>query len=511
MTMKDLDSRKESGSFHCLVRPDSAVSFQETCNRIKKAINQKDRIVIYGDYDVDGLTSTAILKLALDRLGANTGYFIPSRYVEGYGLNTERVRQFHEKGYKLIIAVDNGVSAFESVELAKKLGMDVVVIDHHEIPSPHPCFDSLFHQSSFLDYNCSAASLAYFVAWSLLGTDDEYFALLAGIAVFSDVMPLIGNNLQFAKIMLSALNKNQYDNLLLLLKNRPVSYEDVNFELIPSMNAVGRIQLDSLSTNQVCRFLLNTADKSKNITYANFIHQCNEKRKNLVKSVVPVSHLTLKSEHAICMCVECISGLSGLIANKVMRERNLPVAVFCPSEMDKEKLVCSIRVPDGYSLSDFMCHYSNLFLTHGGHEKACGGTVLKKDYFQIATMFASECEKQFLERKPSTEDVIPITLEDINPASYQTYSDFMPFGEGFAKPLFEVSFSRDSLHFSSSGKMAFAENETHSGRVVFFKDFDTLHKLEEDYLIIRGYLSKSSFNGKTTIEVVADKIVLKNS
>ena len=169
-TAKDLEARNALRSFSSLVLPDDYPGFQKVIHRLEEAISNKEKAVIYGDYDVDGLTSTAIRKRTLDSLGLNPGFFIPSRYHEGYGLNEERVRQFKEKGYSLIITVDNGISAKDSISLASSLGRETIVIDHHELPDILPPTPYIFThlRDKFIPYNCSAASLALFVSHSLL-------------------------------------------------------------------------------------------------------------------------------------------------------------------------------------------------------------------------------------------------------------------------------------------------------------------------------------------------------
>ncbi|MFA6830637.1 MAG: DHH family phosphoesterase, partial [Bacilli bacterium] len=232
--------------------------FVKVVNRIKESISKHEKVVVYGDYDVDGLTSTAIMVKTLLQLGLKSGYFIPSRYHEGYGLCISRVEDFIKKGYQTIITVDNGISAFEAIDYAKSKGLEVIVIDHHEIQEKLPNTDYIFHQnlSGFIDYNCSAASLAFFVCSYLLGGFDYYLATMAGIAVFSDVMPLIGNNLELAKISLFAMKKFRYPNLISLNTSDEISYDYYSFVLIPSLNSVGRILTDTLATNAACKFLI---------------------------------------------------------------------------------------------------------------------------------------------------------------------------------------------------------------------------------------------------------------
>ena len=225
LTANDLGKRKMPGSFASLENPFKNSDFLRVATRLEKAIANGEKTVIYGDYDVDGITATTIMKRVLAESGLNP-----------------RVKEFALKGYKLIITVDNGVSCKDTVALSKQLGMEVVIIDHHELPEELPESEYLFHQtkSGFLPYNCSAASLCFFVSSYLRKKYDAYDAVLAGLAVFSDVMPLVGNNLVMAKIMLSKLEENKYPNLVRLL-NGDISYHSINFTLNPALNAPGRV------------------------------------------------------------------------------------------------------------------------------------------------------------------------------------------------------------------------------------------------------------------------------
>ncbi len=508
ISVTDLDSRKESGSFLCLKRPDGLSGFEEVVARIRLAIENHEKTVLYGDYDVDGLTSVTILKLALDALGLNPGFFIPSRYVEGYGLSSSRVKEFHQKGYHLIIALDNGITAFESVELAKNLGMDILVIDHHERQEELPKFDGLFHpkESGFLDYNCSAASLSYFVATRLLGRESDYFAFLAGMAVFSDVMPLKGNNLVFSKMMLPLLKKRRFRNIAYLLGKSECEYDDFNFALIPSLNSPGRIKTDSLSTNMACRFLLELKDEEKIKKYASFLIQCNQERKDCVKKFSEERILPLSSEHAFCFQSSAPSGLSGLLANRLLNEKEVPIFVCCQDEKKSDSFVCSFRVPEGFSLLFLFEKARNFFLNLGGHEKACGGTLLKKDYYIVSTLFVSEMARQSMELKKEEND-IEISIEDINPSNYETYCSFMPFGEGFEKPRFSLFFPKEEFHLSPSKKMGFAYNESKTGRILFFEHLDEVASSKEEFIHVKGTFRKSTFQGKDNFEILVSDII----
>ena len=509
LNTKDLGARSAPGSFDNLKTPFELEDFKKVIERLKKAISTKEKTVIYGDYDVDGLTATSIMKLALDETGLNPGFFIPSRYVEGYGLNVERVRQFALKGYHLIITVDNGIAAVEAISEAKKLGMDVVVIDHHDVPATLPKFDFCFHQtySHFLDYNCSAASLCFFVASFLLRRFDSYFATLAGIAVFSDVMPLVGNNLELAKMMKQFINKHHYRNLCYILGNGSISYDDINFTLIPSFNSVGRIMKDSASTNNACRLLLERSDEEKIKKYANLLISCNVERKEIVKNVTFLNQYTLSSDHGICLRTNDFSGLSGLFANKVMREKNVPVAIFSKDDINPEYLVGSLRAPEGYKVDEFLKKYQSMIVAGGGHERAAGLTIKEKDYYLVCTMFISECSKQALEMEEKTEDVINITIEDLNEANYSIYESFMPFGEGFPAPSFKLTIEKERLKPTASHKCLMANSDDQQGQVVIFDHIDEILNSEKPIFDIYGNLTMEIFRNSKKIKFLSTKIM----
>lgn len=505
MTAEDLERRKAPGSFIRLKRPDGLPAFENVIQRLEKAINSQEKTVIYGDYDVDGLTSTAVLYLGLLVAGLKVGYFIPSRYVEGYGLNKDRITQFAEKGYKLIVTVDNGISCHEQIEYAKSLGLEVIVIDHHACPETLPNTPYIFHQtnSGFLDYNCSAASLAFFVSSRLMKKDEPYLATLAGIAVFSDVMPLVGNNLEMAKLCLQSLNQYRYTNLLSLMEG-DISYDSINFNLIPALNSPGRIAKDSLSTNHACQFLLSQKPESV-LKYSAFLKELNNKRKELVKNVKFVEGKTFESEHAIVLTCEDYAGLAGLFANRVMREKNKPSLIFAPSENDESLLIGSLRLPEGFSSKKFLSN--TYFVACGGHERAAGLTIKSSDYFKAMMDFVSDCEKQALEKRADEEDLIPLDLEDINKANYKTFEMFQPFGEGFPSPKFAVSFAKEDVTFSKNHNAAFVYPGNKEGKVVYFGPLDDFESPLYSLYTVIGTLRQETFRDNSTVSLLGEKLI----
>ena len=506
LTLNDLGKRKLPGSFLSLEKPFECSSFLNVVSRIQKAVKEGEKVVIYGDYDVDGLTSTAIMKMALDELGLNPGFFIPSRYVEGYGLHESRVRQFAQKGYQVIICVDNGISAGKEIELAKSLGMEVIVIDHHEALNELPSTPYIFHQelSKFITYNCSAASLAYFVASYLLKRDDPYFATLAGIAVFSDVMPLVGNNLNFAKLAKESIQKYGYKNFAALTDVKNIDYSNIQFDIISSLNAVGRIKKDSISTNNACRFLIEKDKLERIQKLSQEILSANEEKKRLVKELTFKPGFSFSTSHGEVALVEDYSGIAGLLANREMKKVNRPVAIFAPSPSVEDELVGSIRAPSAYRVDEFLDHNRTKLVRFGGHPQAAGVTIKKTFYIQFATLFLQECEKQALDLGKVEDDSIVINLEDLNEENFAIYESFFPFGEGFPEPKFSLSIAKEDLVFSKNKSAVFAFSKDKKSKLVYFGMSPDFEEERYSYFVFDGTFKKEIFMGKVTYSLVAE-------
>ncbi len=194
--------------------------------RIYEAIDHDEKICIYGDYDCDGILATAILVQAFHEKGVNVGYHIPNRFEDGYGLNVNRVKQMAEKGYTLIITVDNGIRAFESVDVANDLGVDVIITDHHTFDEDdYPEAMSIVHTQLSEDYpfkEICGGFVAYKLAASLLGHQDKYLYSLAAITTISDMMPLLNENRSVVKRGIQFMNENHYPQLDALNGNKSI-------------------------------------------------------------------------------------------------------------------------------------------------------------------------------------------------------------------------------------------------------------------------------------------------
>ena len=180
--------------------------------RIVQALNQQEKILVYGDYDCDGVMSTSIMTRTLRKLGARVSSYLPSRYLDGYGLSLQNAKKLPEAGYKLVITVDNGVSAKEPLEYLKSQGIDVIIIDHHEIIGELPPAVAVIHPTT-LNYGpipVSAGYLSFIFSVSLLKEKDDYLLSLGALSTLSDMMPLKGYNRTLVQLGLTAMNANHY-------------------------------------------------------------------------------------------------------------------------------------------------------------------------------------------------------------------------------------------------------------------------------------------------------------
>ena len=300
-----------------LPNPSNFEGIEKAKSIINESMKNNDKIVIYGDYDCDGIMSTSIMVKCFNMLNYRVGYYVPSRYIDGYGLNEKRVQDFYDKGYKLIITVDNGIAQFDAIKKAYDLGMKVIVTDHHEQQETLPEAEVILHPliSNYGDVVCCGAYVAFMLASSLLNKCDKYLLSLASIATISDMMPLRKYNRDIVRLGIYYMNQNHYYPISLLADNSVIDENVVGLKIAPKINAVGRM-IETTSINSLIEYFVSD-NKERIDTIYNFINETNEKRKLLTKSTADTLEIK-ENVHSIIFTSDSKEGIIGLIANALM-------------------------------------------------------------------------------------------------------------------------------------------------------------------------------------------------
>ena len=423
---------------------------------IKGSIEEKKKIVIYGDYDCDGVCSTTILYRTLKKLGANFDYYIPNREDEGYGMNSDRIRKLKSEGAEVILTCDNGISAMEQVEVAKELGLTVIITDHHDIPyiekegnriNVVPNSDCVINPKQG---NCEypfkelcGAGVALKFSMELVNamgrSFSEFYDLFqyAAIATICDVVELLGENRIIVKEGLKLINNTSSIGLKALIKATGLEGKEIGeyhfgFVLGPCINATGRLETADLSVE-----LLITEDEKYAEELAKKLYDLNVERQELtfdsVESVISkVEEEIANGEKVILVYDESIAGI---VAGRVRERFNLPAIVMTKG---KDMPKGSARSIEGYNMFEELNKCKEYIEKFGGHPMAAGLSVKEENISLLRKALNSKCTL-------SDEDIIPVIKIDspleikyLDESLVEEIESLRPFGKGNGSPLFAV-------------------------------------------------------------------------
>jgi len=427
---------------------------------IKGSIEEKKKIVIYGDYDCDGVCSTTILYRTLKKLGANFDYYIPNREDEGYGMNSDRIRKLKSEGAEVILTCDNGISAMEQVEVAKELGLTVIITDHHDIPyiekegnriNVVPNSDCVINPKQG---NCEypfkelcGAGVALKFSMELVNamgrSFSEFYDLFqyAAIATICDVVELFGENRIIVKEGLKLINNTSSIGLKALIKATGLEGKEIGeyhfgFVLGPCINATGRLETADLSVE-----LLITEDEKYAEELAKKLYDLNVERQELtfdsVESVISkVEEEIANGEKVILVYDEGIhESIAGIVAGRVRERFNLPAIVMTKG---KDMPKGSARSIEGYNMFEELNKCKEYIEKFGGHPMAAGLSVKEENISLLRKALNSKCTL-------SDEDIIPVIKIDspleikyLDESLVEEIESLRPFGKGNGSPLFAV-------------------------------------------------------------------------
>lgn len=405
-------------------------NINEVKDRILLAVKNKEKILIYGDYDADGILATSILVNAFKKLNHAVDYYIPSRYLDGYGINGEKVIQAKEKGYQLIITVDNGIVALDALKKAKEIGIDMIITDHHEFTDAPLDFLYLHPKKSKLKVTTSGAMVAFYLSIALLEEINPYLLTLGATSILSDAMPMKEENRSIIKLALKYLNKYKFDKYKLLSGELNFDETTLTLNVIPKINAVGRIETKK-EVNILVKYF--TTDSYHDlITIREYLNNVNEKRKQLSLDIV--KDLKITDPDAVVLKLDILSGLSGLIASRIIANNNLPVCIFS-SEVKDGIIRGSIRSKHGFNVTKFFELNKAIIKECGGHEFAGGVEIRENDFDQFKEAFISFAKEN---KFTPSHDHIEINESDVTLNNYEIIRSFAPFGNEWKEPTFII-------------------------------------------------------------------------
>ena len=502
---------------------------QKAVERILAAIKNKEKILVCGDYDVDGITSSAMMMTTLLPLGAQINFFLPHRVRDGYGLSVKTVQRAAQSNYKVLITVDNGITAFDAASQARSLGMDLIITDHHR---PYDAVPDAFaiinpHQSDCTyPYKKLAGVGVTFKIISLLYEQlnkelpSKVYELLA-LGTIADVVPLTGENRYWVRHGLHLMNTQESLALRVLKQNArftksALTSSDVGFSLTPQLNALGRLE----DAREGVAFLIGSDEPSVQ-RIGMVLKELNEARRAVEKGVlndveaeITAQKINLGTERIIMTASpRWQPGVIGLVASRLVGAYNRPAILFSVSQGIAKG---SCRSIPGFNMFEALQEHKDILTTFGGHAQAAGLSLpadrLPELKARLEETFARKIP--IFEAQPRLVLDADITLADVNQKLMADMAHLEPFGNENTQPVFYLKNvtlleTPQLLKDAHTKCMVFAEGIIKP--VIFFNRPDVFtHLLEKkhDPFSLAVQASENQFNGRTSVELQGLDIAL---
>ena len=439
----------------------------KACARILEAIDKEQTIVVYGDYDVDGVTATALLYQHLKGMGASVKCMLPSREGDGYGLSKNAIQSIHDKGCQLIVTVDNGISALEEAKFAASLGVDLIVTDHHlphdALPKAVAVVDPRRADDHSPFKGLCGAGVAFKLCAALDGCPPEemldYCGDLAAVGTVADVMPLTGENRTLVKAGLKSLQQTDRPGISALLEEvglggKPITAENVSYAIAPRINAAGRMD-NAVTALQ----LVLCEDEERAEELAHKLNEINVARQETEQEIVKAAQEQLDAEPAILEDRVILiwgrdwhPGVIGIVASRLVEKTGRPVIVVSVDEHGEGK--GSGRSVQGFNLHECIASCEDILLRFGGHAMAAGLSVREENLPELRRRLnewaARECAVLFT---PPLECDLSIHLDRITVESVRRLEQLAPYGAENPTPVFVLEKAViDGIFSVSEGK-----------------------------------------------------------
>lgn len=488
--------------------------------RLQAALKRREKVLVYGDYDTDGITATALLTQVLLRLGFDVDYFIPHRLQEGYGLHTGRLEQAQREGFSLVVTVDCGTKETETAQRAQDIGLDLIVTDHHVVPKetlPPPILLNAQHpDSGYPDKNLSGVGTAYKLARALtqhLGEDPEAvddFLDLVALGTIADVVPLTGENRLLVKEGLARLRNTRCVGLESLIEASQtvqdrLGVRQVSYQLAPRLNALGRLG----DATAAVRLLL-TENRDEAMEIASLLNEVNSDRQRLQESVLEdirrraTGEPELFEQPVIVLShPEWHRGVIGIVASKLAERYWRPVLLFAE---EGEWAHGSARSIAGFHITDALSCCSELLERFGGHELAAGVSARVRQLPILQERLGKILEAQLTEEDLTARLVIDaeVRLDDLSEELIAQLAQLGPFGEGNPRPLFAAQglSAGDTARIVGNGslKLMLAQGNTLLDAIAFGQGF-RLEAVDLNRLDVAFYPEVNEWRGQRNLQL----------
>jgi len=438
----------------------------EAVARIEQALDNGEKILVYGDYDADGVTSTTVMLNVLLDLGAHVSFKIPNRFIHGYGPHEALFREAYDEGVQLIITVDNGISGIEPIRVAKELGLDVIVTDHHEPGEELPPADIILHprlpEGHYPFGELAGVGVAFKLAHALYGELPTHLIEYVAIGTVADLVPLVDENRYLVKRGIEEMRRSlspwvQAMCDIASTEQAKINEETIGFYFGPRFNAVGRLGEASPGVE-----LLMAEDSAKATALSKQLNACNTERKDIVKSITDEAIALIEAEKEISDSLVLVvagegwnAGVVGIVASRLVEQYYRPTIVLS-LDNDKGTAKGSARSIEGFHLYNELAKNRDILPHFGGHPMAAGMTLSIEHVDELRSRLDTQARACLTEEQltPVVHIDIPLSLDEISADAIEEISTLGPFGTDFPKPVYVL----EDVEISSMRKIGAAEN-----------------------------------------------------
>jgi len=495
--------------------------------RISNAILNKEKILVYGDYDVDGTTAVSLVYTFLHNQYVNVGYYIPDRYKEGYGISLQGIDYAKENGYSLIIALDCGIKSIDKIDYANTLGVDFIICDHHrpgsELPNAIAVLDPKRADCDYPYKELSGCGVGFKLIQAIaqqkgiLFEDLTQYLDLVAVSIAADIVPITGENRILAFYGLKLLNENPRPGFKAILelsnfKKDEITVNDVVFLIAPRINAAGRIE----SGKSAVDLLVSKNDNVAGLL-GDGINEHNLKRKDLDSSI---------TEHALQLIEESEDhkyrkstvlynsawhkGVIGIVASRLTEKYYRPTIVLTKSNDENNMVSGSARSVKDFDVYNAIESCSDLLEQFGGHMYAAGLTMKEENVEEFIQRFeevvSSTIEDRMLVREVEID--AELNLNDINQKFFNILKQFAPFGPGNMSPIFKSSNLRDNGRGKVVGnnhlKLTLVQHEDYQSTfdgIAFQLGHHHPQVEQQDAFEVVYHIEENNFNNRTTLQL----------